>query len=52
MFLASLSFANVTAPFSQGPRLGLNHSEVPQRQVPAGVGLLVAIHFDGDRALG
>lgn len=39
-------------PFSEGPGLGLNHSQVPQRQVPAMVGLLVAVHFNGHRPLG
>lgn len=52
MFLVNFGWINVTAPFSQGSGLSLNHSEVPQCQVPARVGLLVAVHFDGDCAFG
>lgn len=40
-----------SGPLSEGPSLGLNHSEVPQSQVPAMVRLFVAVHFDSHRAL-
>lgn len=42
----------VTAPFSEGSGLGLNHSQVPQCQVPAMVGLLVTVHFNSHCAIG
>lgn len=42
----------VTAPFSERASFGLNHSEVPQGKVPAGVSLLVAVHLNGHSPLG
>lgn len=41
----------ICLPLSEGSGLGLNHAEVPQRQVSAVVGLFVAVYFDGHSPL-
>lgn len=42
----------VTLPLSEGSSLGLDHAEVPQRQVPAVVGLFVAENLNCHGPLG
>lgn len=43
--------ARTDAPLSEGSGLGLDHSQVPQCQIPAMVSLFVTVHFDGHRPL-
>lgn len=41
----------MTRPLSEGSGLGLDHSQIPECQVPAVVGLFVAIHSNSHRPL-